>query len=128
MGNQGSSRERRGGPAVRLRREPVAESLWLGVDLGHLRMQMAVWYGADAPAHVLDGWQRESGREATDMPYWDAVAALHTPTDLQDWGLPVFDEEGNQLGPGARTERRDVFLRTALEQLGSGRPTYEWLG
>lgn len=99
-----------------------------GVDLGHLRMQMAVWYGAAAPSHVLDGWQRESGREATDVPYWDAVAALHTPTDLQDWGLPVFDEEGNQLGSGARTERRDAFLRAALEQLGRGRPTYEWLG
>ncbi len=87
-----------------------------GVDLGHLRMKMAVQYGADAAAHVLDGWQRESGREATNLAYWDAVAALHTPADLDDWE-PGFDEEGNQLSSAAITARRDAFLREALDQL-----------
>lgn len=89
-----------------------------GVDLGHLRMQMALWYGAGAPAHVLEGWQRETGREATDLPYWDAVAAVHTPTDFEDWGPFGFDEQGKPLVSGERTGRRDAFLRAALDQLG----------
>lgn len=88
-----------------------------GVDLGHLRMKMAVQYGPDAAAHVLDGWQRESGRQATDVPYWDAVAALHTPADLDDWE-PGFDEQGNRLAAPAVTARRDAFLRAALDRLG----------
>ena len=51
-----------------------------GVDLGSLRMQMALQYGEAAPADVLEGWQRQAGREAIAVPYWDAVAALNTPT------------------------------------------------
>ena len=61
-----------------------------GVDLGSLRMQMALQYGQEAPAHVLEGWQRQAGRAATAVPYWDAVAALNTPTVMQGWpGSPT---------------------------------------
>ncbi|HVX45147.1 MAG TPA: aminoglycoside phosphotransferase family protein [Mycobacteriales bacterium] len=87
-----------------------------GVDLGHLRMQMATQYGVDAAAHILDGWQREMGREARHLPYWDVVAAVHTPTDLNDWA-PGFDEHGRQVGSAVITARRDAFLRNALDQL-----------
>jgi Ser/Thr protein kinase RdoA (MazF antagonist) len=86
-----------------------------GVDLGSLRMQMAVQYGQDAPAHVLEGWQRQAGRAATSVPYWDAVAALNTPTVMDGW--PGFAEDGSPLDGAAVTERRDAFLRTALDQL-----------
>ena len=72
-----------------------------GVDLGNLRLGMAR-YGQDAPAHVLEGWERQAGRAAIAVPYWDAVAALNTPTVLDD---------------SAATECRDTFLRTALERL-----------
>jgi hypothetical protein len=75
-----------------------------------------VQYGADAPAQVLDGWQRESGRDATNVAYWDAVAALNTPTNLDDWE-PGFDDRGNRLSSAALTERRDAFLREALDRL-----------
>ena len=88
-----------------------------GVDLGNLRMKMATQYGAAAPAHVLDGWERERGRAATDVPYWDAVAALHTPVELDDWE-PGFDDQGNPLDAPAVTARRDAFLRAALDRLG----------
>lgn len=98
-----------------------------GVDLGHLRMQMALWYGASAPGPVLEGWQRESGREATNVSYWDAVAAVHTPTDLEEWGTFGFDEKAQPLASGGRTARRDAFLRAALDQLTHNRPSYEWL-
>ena len=86
-----------------------------GVDLGELRMQMALQYGARAPAHVLDGWQQQSGRRATNLAYWDAVAALNTPTDLDGW--PGFDTDGLPLSPRSVTRRRDDFLRTAVESL-----------
>ena len=86
-----------------------------GVDLGELRMQMALQYGSAAPAHVLDGWQRERGREATNVPYWDAVAALNTPAEMEGW--PGFDDQGQPLGRTAVRERRDEFLRKALNQL-----------
>lgn len=86
-----------------------------GVDLGSLRMQMALQYGQDAPAHVLEGWERQAGRAAIAVPYWDAVAALNTPTVLHDW--PGFADDGSPLDAAAVTERRDAFLRTALDQL-----------
>lgn len=72
-----------------------------GVDLGELRKQVAISHGDDAPRHVLTGWERASGRRALDVAYWDAVAALNTPTLLD--------------GPAATT-RRDAFLRNALER------------
>lgn len=99
----------------------------LGVDLGNLRMQVAVQYGPRAAEHVLDGWQRESGREATNLAYWDAFAALNTPAVLEDdcdWA-PGFDDQGNQLGGPAVTARRDAFLRAALDRLDHEGVSYE---
>jgi aminoglycoside phosphotransferase (APT) family kinase protein len=86
-----------------------------GVDLGSLRMQMAILYGQDAPAHVLEGWQEQAGRTATAVPYWDAVAALNTPTVMQGW--LAFADDGSPLDASAVTERRDTFLRIALDEL-----------
>ena len=88
-----------------------------GVDLGSLRMQMALQYGEAAPAEVLEGWQRQAGREAIAVPYWDAVAALNTPTVLGMDGWLGFADDGSPLGAEAVTERRDAFLRNALDQL-----------
>src|SRR5829696_5812052 len=88
-----------------------------GVDLGSLRMQMALQYGQDAPAHVLEGWQRQAGRAAVAVPYWDAVAALNTPTVIHGEWLPGFAGDGSPLDAAAVTERRNAFLRTALDQL-----------
>jgi phosphotransferase family enzyme len=88
-----------------------------GVDLGSLRMQMALQYGQHAPAHVLEGWQRQAGRAAIAVPYWDAVAALNTPTVIHGEWLPGFAGDGSPLDAAAVTERRDAFLRTALDQL-----------
>jgi aminoglycoside phosphotransferase (APT) family kinase protein len=86
-----------------------------GVDLGELRLQMALGYGADAPQHVLDGWEQQSGQPAANVAYWDAVAALNTPTELTDW--PGFGADGHELGPGGVTRRRDDFLEIAVETL-----------
>jgi aminoglycoside phosphotransferase (APT) family kinase protein len=73
-----------------------------GVDIGELRKQMAITYGPEATADVVAGWEQAAGRPATNVAYWDAVAALNTPTDLD---RPAF------------TVRRDTFLRAAIEQI-----------
>ncbi len=79
-----------------------------GVDLGGIRNQLAIMFGADAPDLVLDGWERATGAKASDVAYWDAVAALNTRTEL--------DEEYRIAGA---TDRRDAFLSAALTNLGS---------
>jgi aminoglycoside phosphotransferase (APT) family kinase protein len=73
-----------------------------GVDLCELRKQVAMAFGPHAPEHVLQGWERATGTKARDVAYWDAVAALNTPTEV----------------PGGATDRRDAFLRAALTNLG----------
>ena len=88
-----------------------------GVDLGGFRLQMAMQYGPDAPEEVLRGWHDQAGREARSVSYWDAIAALDTPTELT--GFPGFSADGSQLDTAAVTQRRDAFLRTALDGLRS---------
>jgi aminoglycoside phosphotransferase (APT) family kinase protein len=74
-----------------------------GIDLSILRFHAAVHHGPEPAALVLEGWEEEMGREAADLPYWDALIALNTPMDS---------------GPvEIRTERRDDFLRAAIDQL-----------
>jgi hypothetical protein len=85
-----------------------------GVDVGGFRFQMALTYGVD-PGPVLEGWEREAGVRATDVAYWDAVAALNTPTVLDGW--PGYDDQGRPLDTAAVTKRRDAFLRAALDRL-----------
>lgn len=87
-----------------------------GVDLGNLRLHLAVQYGLDAARQVLQGWQSESGHSANNLAYWDVVAALNTPAVL--WPeAPAFDNRGNRLDPPGATRRRDQFLHEALDQL-----------
>jgi aminoglycoside phosphotransferase (APT) family kinase protein len=74
-----------------------------GIDLSILRFHAAVHHGPEPAALVLEGWEEEMGRSATDLAYWDALIALNTPMGSD----PV---EG-------RTELRDDFLRAAIEQL-----------
>lgn len=80
-----------------------------GVDLGELRKQVAIQYGLGAPEHVLEGWQAETGREATNVAYWDAVAALNTSAVVEGPRTPAER--------AAATHRRDEFLRAALDRL-----------
>jgi aminoglycoside phosphotransferase (APT) family kinase protein len=77
------------------------------VDVCGLRNSVAVMFGPEAPDLVLEGWERERGTKASDIAYWDAKAALNTRTELD-----AMD------GAGA-TDRRDAFLRAALQDLGT---------
>lgn len=82
-----------------------------GIDLGSMRMHVVLRYGPPAAALVLEGWERYMGRQATDIAYWDAVAALNTPTVMEGW--PDCDPASHPLGSRAVTQRRDAFLRLA---------------
>ena len=74
-----------------------------GVDLCELRKQAAITFGPAAPTQVLHGYEHATSSKARDVAYWDAVAALNTPTEL-------FSRTA--------TARRDAFLRAALATLG----------
>lgn len=88
-----------------------------GVDLGSLRCDAAVLYGADGPVEVLDGWQAEHGAPARNLAWWDVVAGVATPADLREW-LPNFHAQGRRdLDLATVTRRRDAFLRAALDRL-----------
>lgn len=52
---------------------------------------------------------------ATSVAYWDAAAALNTPTVLDGW--PGYDDRGRPLDAAAVTARRDAFLRAAINRL-----------
>jgi aminoglycoside phosphotransferase (APT) family kinase protein len=88
-----------------------------GVDLGTLRLDAAIVFGLPAAAEVLEGWRQATGHQADAMAYWDLVAALTTPTDLTQW-LAVAHTHGRvDLNAATLNNRRDAFLRAALEQL-----------
>jgi aminoglycoside phosphotransferase (APT) family kinase protein len=89
-----------------------------GIDLGSLRCDAAMCYGLAASAHVLAGWQREAGRPAESLAYWDAVAALSTPPDIGWFAEAIAGMTGRpDLTKGLLRERRDAFLADALERL-----------
>jgi aminoglycoside phosphotransferase (APT) family kinase protein len=93
-----------------------------GVDLGSLRLDAAILFGLPAAAEVLEGWRQAIGtglaaEAMADLAYWDVVAALTSPTDMGQW-VPVAHQHGRgDLDAVTLRDRRDAFLRAALEQL-----------
>jgi len=92
-----------------------------GVDLGSLRCDAAVMFGGQAADEVLKGWRSASIHDDDNphtIAYWDVMAALSTPPDMADV-LGVFADQGrDDLHAALVNERRDTFLRTALNRLG----------
>lgn len=89
-----------------------------GVDLGCLRWDAAMLFGASAADEVLAGWEDASGRHADARACWDLVAVLNYPTDM---GLLVstLTEHGRpDLDAGTLTDRRDAFVDAVLAELG----------
>lgn len=91
-----------------------------GVDLGSVRCDVAVFFGQWAADVVLEGWlasSQSSGVDPWSLAFFDVVAALSTQPDMAAW-LPVFADQGREdLAATAITERRDTFLRDALNRL-----------
>jgi aminoglycoside phosphotransferase (APT) family kinase protein len=88
-----------------------------GIDLGSLRCDAAWCHGLQAADDILLGWKAEAGRPGSDLPYWDAVAALASPPDM-GWFPESMAAQGRpDLTREVMLERRDAFLETALSQL-----------
>ncbi len=88
-----------------------------GVDLGSLRCDAAICYGAEAAAEVLRGWEQAAGLAADDVAYWDVVAALATPPDM-GWFPAAISAQGRpDLDRAILLQRRDDFLRHAVDRL-----------
>jgi aminoglycoside phosphotransferase (APT) family kinase protein len=88
-----------------------------GVDLGSLRCDAALCFGAAAAAEVLRGWEDSAGRTAAGVAYWDVVAGLATPPDLAWFPAAIAGQGRPDLSRALLLERRDSFLRVALEHL-----------
>jgi aminoglycoside phosphotransferase (APT) family kinase protein len=94
-----------------------------GIDLGSLRCDAAWCHGVEAAGHILRGWEAEAGRPASDVPYWDAVAALACPPDMGWFPVSMAAQGRPDLTREVMLERRGAFLDAALAQLaaaGSG--------
>lgn len=90
-----------------------------GIDLGSLRCDAAMCYGLEASGHVLAGWQSAAERPAQSLAYWDAVAALSTPPDIDWFAEAIAGMTGRpDLTSELLRERRDAFLADALDRLG----------
>jgi aminoglycoside phosphotransferase (APT) family kinase protein len=91
-----------------------------GVDLGSLRCDAALCFGPAAAGEVLRGWENAAGRPATDVAYWDVVAGLCTPPDM-DWFVGAIAGQGRaDLTREVLLDRRDRFLADALRRLPEG--------
>jgi aminoglycoside phosphotransferase (APT) family kinase protein len=89
-----------------------------GIDLGAVRFDSALYFGVGAEDAVLAGWEREAGRAASDVAYWDLVAAVASPPDLA-WFVPTIIADGRRpdLDRPTLIGRRDGFLEAALRRL-----------
>jgi aminoglycoside phosphotransferase (APT) family kinase protein len=91
-----------------------------GVDLSSLRLDAALMFGLDAADPVLAGWEEAAGRRAEDLAYWDAVAALNQPGDMAVFAPVIHDQGRDDLSAVTLNQRRDAFLRSALDRLQQG--------
>ena len=88
-----------------------------GIDLGSLRCDAAWCHGVEAAGHILRGWEAEAGQPASDIPYWDAVAALASPPDMGWFPVSMALQGRPDLTREVMLERRDAFLDAALNRL-----------
>jgi hypothetical protein len=61
----------------------------------------------------------QMSRPATDVPYWDAVAALASPPDMGWFPVSMALQGRPDLTREVMLERRDAFLGAALSRLGA---------
>jgi aminoglycoside phosphotransferase (APT) family kinase protein len=92
-----------------------------GIDLGSLRCDAAWCHGPEAAEHILSGWEAEAGRPASDLFYWDAVAALASPPDMGGFPVSMAAQGRPDLTRDVMLKRRDAFLYGALGRLAAVR-------
>jgi aminoglycoside phosphotransferase (APT) family kinase protein len=88
-----------------------------GIDLSALRLDAALMFGLPAADIVLRGWEAHAGTAADDVPYWDLIAAVNQPGDMNGFAPVIQDQGRPDLTGPLLGQRRDDFLRTALAAL-----------
>ena len=88
-----------------------------GIDLGLAALRRGHVVRAAGGRAVLAGYEDVLGRPADDVAYWDVVAALCTPPEV-DWFVDAVRDQGRtDLDQPTLLRRRDAFLRAALDRL-----------
>ncbi len=90
-----------------------------GIDIGSLRWDAAILFGAWASDHILSGWEFAAGRVADHVAYWDLVAGANTPADLSAMVDSITQQGRADLDGETLTNRRDRFLEDALDNFRS---------
>jgi aminoglycoside phosphotransferase (APT) family kinase protein len=90
-----------------------------GIDLGSLRCDAAWCHDVEAAEGILRGWEAEAGRPASNVFYWDAVAALASPPDMGWFPASMAAQGRHDLTREVMLERRDAFLNAALGRLAA---------
>lgn len=88
-----------------------------GIDLGTLRCDAAILYGPPAARTVLEGWC-SAADDPPWLPYYDILAAVCTPADMSSFVDAIHRQGRTDLDTHTATERRDAYLRDALEAIG----------
>jgi aminoglycoside phosphotransferase (APT) family kinase protein len=88
-----------------------------GVDLGCLRWDAEMLFGAGAADDVLTGWEEAGGRPADAVAYWDIVAVLNYPTDMKYIVSSLTEQGRPDLDADTLNARRDAFLASAMSAL-----------
>ena len=88
-----------------------------GIDLGMQRCDAALIAGGRASDHVLHGYESTTGRRASDVAYWDIVAALTTPPTMESFVAVVAGQGRTDLDAPTLLARRDDFLAAAIATL-----------
>ena len=91
-----------------------------GVDLGCLRWDAAMLFGAAAADEALAGWEDMTGRPAPHVAYWDLVAVLNYPTDMGRLVSSLTEQGRPDLDVRVLTERRDAWIEATLAELDRG--------
>ncbi len=92
-----------------------------GIDLTSVRLDAALMFGPDAAAEVLAGYltrAKDLGTPpVTDLAYYDTIAALATPADMEGWVANIAGQGRPDLTAEILVQRRDAFLAAAVDRL-----------
>ncbi|MFC7624728.1 phosphotransferase family protein [Microlunatus sp. GCM10028923] len=91
-----------------------------GIDLGCVRHDAVLFFGAEAAGPVLAGWEQATGTrpDPATVAYWDVRVALNTTADMIR-GMDVAESYGRpEVTPELAALRRDAFLEAGLRGLG----------
>jgi aminoglycoside phosphotransferase (APT) family kinase protein len=85
-------------------------------DVAYCRMDMSLFFGAEAAGIFTSAYQDASGKVLEDMAWWDLFASLRTLPDVGAWGAP-YEDLGKKDVPGSLVAGRlREFVGRALSE------------